>query len=495
MLKRILFVIAALFLFFFLLDKIPLWSSDEGRFGEIAREMLESKQFIVPHFNHLPYLDKPVLAPLLTAGAYSLFGINALAARLVSVMAALLGIFFLHRFTRRLFDPRAADFSAVVLLTTAGYALVGRFAVIDMLMTFLLSMTLFCFMTAFFEQKRGYYLAGYGLMGLAFLTKGLIALVLPAGIFLIFLLGTKNLGELKRMRLVAGFAIIALVILPWILSISRQEPEFFNEFILKQHFSRFATGTFGRKRPFWFFAPILIASAFPWTCFLPAAIARGMKEELLKRRKLQFLLCWIAVVFVFFSIPKSKLPYYILPVSMPIAILIGDFFAKLTAVPESPARKKFFVLAGTVYGGLILTFVIMKVISPFQSTRDYADFLKSRMRPGDVAAVYASPDKFSDFPFYMKQRIMIVGSDRGTLAGQSRQMPLAEQKENFLETGEFAALFNAPSTLSGRVFCLVPAKKIQELVSAGLRRYEVVMAGHGKLLISTTGSGTGPSEA
>ena len=74
MLKRVLFAVAALFLFFFLLDKIPLWSSDEGRYGEIAREMLESKQFVVPHFNSLPYLDKPVLAPLLTAGAYALLG-------------------------------------------------------------------------------------------------------------------------------------------------------------------------------------------------------------------------------------------------------------------------------------------------------------------------------------------------------------------------------------------------------------------------------------
>ena len=368
-----------------------------------------------------------------------------------------------------------------MLLTTAGYALVGRFAVIDMLMTFLLSMTLFCFMTAFFEQKRGYYLAGYGLMGLAFLTKGFIALVLPAGIFLIFLLGTKNLGELKRMHLIAGVGIIALIILPWLLSISHREPEFFNEFIIKQHFSRFATGTFGRKRPFWFFAPILIAAAFPWTLFLPAAIARVMKEELLRRRKLQFLLCWIVVVFIFFSIPKSKLPYYILPVSMPIAILVGDFFAKFTAASGVPARKKFSAIAGTVYACLVLTFGGMKFISPFQSTWDYAEVLKSRLKPGDVAAVYGSPDKFSDFPFHLKQRVLIVGSDRGTLDRQSRQMPFTEQKKNFLETGEFISLFKEASA---RVFCLVPEKKFRELKDAGLQTYEVLMAEHGKMLIS-----------
>ncbi len=480
--KRFLFVLAALFLFFFLLDKIPLWSSDEGRFGEIAREMLESKDFIVPHFNYLPYLEKPVLAPLLTAAGYALFGVSAFTTRLVPVLSALLGIFFLHRFTRRLFDLRTADFSALVLLTTAGYALVGRFAVIDMLMTLLLSLTLFCFMTALFEQKRGYYLAGYGLMGLAFLTKGLIALVLPAGIFFIFLLGTKNLGELKKMHLLAGAAIIAAIILPWMLAISREQPEFFHEFIVKQHFSRFATGTFGRKRPFWFFAPILIASAFPWTLFLPKAIAQGLKEDLLKRRKLQFLLCWVAVIFVFFSIPKSKLPYYMLPVSMPMAILLGNFFAKWTAISASK-RKTFSLLAGTVYGCLVLTFIVMKVISPFQSSQAYADFLEPRLKPGDIAAVYASPDRFSDFPFHLKRRIMIVGSDRGTLRAQSEQLPAAEQKESFLTVEEFMELFNTPSR---RIFCLVAQKKIQKLLDAGLKNYEVLKKDHGKVLITNS---------
>lgn len=550
MLKRTLFVIATLFLFFFLLDKIPLWSSDEGRYGEIAREMLESKNFVVPHFNYLPYLDKPVLAPVLTAGAYALFGVNALATRLVSVISALLGIFFLHRFTRRLFDLRTADFSALILLTTLGYVLVGRFAVIDMLMTFLLSMTLFCFMTAFFEQRKGYYLAGYTLMGLAFLTKGLIAIVLPFLIFFIFLLWTKNLGELKRMRLPAGFVIIAAIILPWMLSISHKEPEFFNEFILKQHFSRFATGSFGRKRPFWFFVPILLATAFPWTFFLPAAMVQGMKEKLLQRRKLQFLLCWIAGIVVFFSIPKSKLPYYILPVSMPLAIFLGDFFSKATSGQTWPSgvrklltgawkalaalsvfaaagvhlylifgEKKtvvdvlapvlkvgtlivvlgcvtsylfyrkgkighgVFVLSGMIYGALLVTVAAMKIISPIQSSQAYAALLKTELRPGDITAAYSSPDHFSDFPFYLGRRIMIVGSDRGTLQGQSEELSAEETKNSFLSAGDFVNLLSAPPR--GRVFCLVPQEKFHELREAGLQNYKVMKEDRENLLIRT----------
>lgn len=326
-LKILFFSSAAVFLFFFLLHRIPLWSSDEGRYGEIAREALELRDFTVPRFNYVDYLEKPILAPVMTAAAYALFGVSSFSARLVSVVSALLGLILCWIFTRRLFSQKVADLSAVILLTSVGYVLVGRFAVIDMLMTLLMSGAIFCLMTAYFERRPRIYLWAYAFMGFAFLTKGLIGIVLPGGIFLIFLFWVRDLKEILKMKPGWGILILAAIVVPWFVTVSLREPEFFDVFIIKHHFERFATKAFGRKKPFWFYVPILFATFFPWSLFLISAMIRALREpdrELGK--KLKFLIVWAGVIFIFFSLPRAKLPYYLLPLSMPVAILMAYFF-------------------------------------------------------------------------------------------------------------------------------------------------------------------------
>lgn len=325
--KIFLFAAAAVFLFFFLLHRIPLWSSDEGRYGEIAREAFESGDYVVTRFNYVDYLEKPILAPLLTGGAYALFGVSSFSSRLVSVVSALLGLVLCWFFTRRLLGQRIADLATVILLTSVGYVLVGRFAVIDMLMTLLMSGAMFCLMTAYFERKPGIYLWAYVFMGFAFLTKGLIGFVLPGAIFFFFLVWVRDLKEILKMKLGWGLLILAVIVVPWFLAVSRREPEFFDVFIIKHHLERFAAKTFGRKKPFWFYVPILFATLFPWSLFLISAVTRAVKEpESDLRRKLKFMIVWAAVIFVFFSLPRAKLPYYLLPLSMPAAVLLAYFF-------------------------------------------------------------------------------------------------------------------------------------------------------------------------
>ncbi len=544
----ILFWVATFFLFFFQLRNIPLWSSDEGRYGEVAREMWESRNFIVPHFNYLPFLDKPILAPALTAVSYTFLGINAFATRLPIALSAIFGIAFFYCFSKKLFDKETAFFSSILLLTTTGYFLVGRFAVIDMLMTCFLSLALFCLMTACLAQKPRYYLAAYTFMGLAFLTKGLIGIVLPSLIFFSFLVWTKNLRELGKTKIWLGAIIIAAITLPWIVIISKKEPEFFNTFIVKQHFSRFATGTFGRKRPIWFFLPILIGTAFPWTLFAPAAVLQGMKQSLSKQ-KIQFLLCWIAVIFVFFSIPKSKLPYYLLPLSMPMALLIGNFFvhglfkkelvSKISPLVEWPwkiiagisllaamglnialfwihmpevelfkpilhissavllagglgsyifykknqTQSAAFSLAGMVYASLILVILAMKTLSPFQSSAGEAAILKPLLKENTLVAIFSSPDHFSDLPFHLQKRVVVVGTDRGTLDEQSNEPRYAQDtKEYFLATEQFVGLFN----LRNRpVVCLMEEEeKFDEIIKQGLKNYRILQRAYGKILLA-----------
>ena len=548
-----LFAGAALFLFFFQIPHIPLWSSDEGRYGEIAREMRESGNLIVPRFNYVDYLEKPILAPLLTVFSYALCGVSSFSARLPVILAALSGIGLCFGFVIRIFDRRTAEWSAIVLATSIGYVLVGRFAVIDMLMTYFLSAALLCLWTAFREGDKKCYWAAYAFMGLGFLTKGLTGILLPILVFFVFLAWAGRLGEMRKMQAGWGILIVSAIILPWVAAISLKEPEFLDIFIIKQHFSRFTSASFGRARPFWFFLPVFLGLAAPWSFFLPAAAARGLRQDTPRRLSAQFLICWIAVIVIFFSFSKSKLPYYILPVSMPVAVLTGFFISdstKKTPGPHDAGRwvaggwnlllgvgvigilalngyllwgspkdvtvalrpwlqwgtlfvlagcvlayasyrkrkndqKTYLILAGTIYIGLIITAAAMRAISPYQSTFAFAETLKPLLHPGDTVVMLSSPDHFSDFPFHLSRRVIIVGTDRGTLARESEDPDHAEESARwFLNVPDFVRRFHAKQR---RVYCILQDEKFNELKDQGLGDYFVVRSGNGKVLITNRG--------
>lgn len=542
------FAAAVLFLFIFLINKIPLWSSDEGRFGEKAREMSELKEYIVPYFNYIPYIEKPVLAYWSAALSFNLFGVHNWSARFPSVFCSLMGLLLCWCFVRKLFSQKTADWSAVILATSIGYVLVGRFAVIDMVMTFLMSGALFSLMTACIHQRRRYYLLSYVFMGLTFLAKGLIGMLLPGLVFFVFLIWTKNLREITKMHLGWGILIVAAVILPWCIAISMKRPEFFNVFIIQNHFSRFAgAGGFGRKRPIWFFIPILIATALPWSFFLPAAVADGLKREDSERIKIQFLICWASVIFIFFSIAKSKLPYYLLPVSMPVAILAATFFSResfkdgsrkilekigwfgsfiasaglalgMDAYLLMPFKKRpeIFLLESVIYAGsvillsgitiaylfykkgkkeqsalamagmiylsLIMTSVGILKISPYQSTFDFAQTLKPILKEADSVAILASLDHFSDFPFYLRKRLIVVGREWKDSSGDSRDpRERVEIQGWFMSQDQFKTEFNKRQK---RYFCLLDEKNLESLTSVGIKEYFVVKRETDRLLIS-----------
>lgn len=538
---------AAAFIFLFQLGSIPLWSGDEGRFGEIAREMVELREFLIPQFFYIHFLEKPILYPLSAALSCMVWGVGSFAVRFPSAVAALCGIGMTWWFTRRFAGERAAVRSAVVLTTFLGYVLIGRFAVIDMMLTLFVSAAIFCLGTAAIEKRGNFYLAAYAFMGAAFLTKGLLGVVVPALVFGGFLVWTRNLGEILRMRLGWGILILAAMILPYGIAVSMRQPEFSYVFIMENHFLRYSSGSFGRHRPLWFFLPIYLATCLPWAFYLPAAVSEGWKSRPESKAGLyrRLHLVWIAAVLIFFSLPKSKLPYYILPTAMPTAVLIGSYFAgplrvdsrtvkwmmigliglgwpalfaaavyinfyasdpmlktlapfawpALAAVVASGAALVFFqrknrpdgvfwTLAAAAYLFLLVTICGMKPLSPYFSTQEFARTLQDGLAPDDVVAVYASPDRFSDFPFHLKRRVMVVGSDRGTIDEESRDAEHREQvSEWFLEKAEFARLFNAADS-GRRVYCLVDREHLHELEQVGMKGGSVLMEFAGRVLVS-----------
>lgn len=305
------------------LGQLPLLEPDEGRYAEIPREMLERGDLVTPRLNHVKYFEKPPLHYWLNAASQSVFGGSEFAVRFPSALLGLCGILMTYHAGRRVFGRREGLFGAMVLGSSALFASLARMNSIDMTLTCFMTATLFSFLLASREgekRKGFYYHLFYLFAALTVLAKGLIGLVLPGGVVFLYILLTRRWRLFSEMRLTTGIALFLAVCAPWFVLVSLRNPEFARFFFIHEHFERFLTKVHGRYEPPWFFIPVLLGGIFPWTLFLPETI-RNLRKEW-SREKL-FLLLWIGVILLFFSVSSSKLIPYILPVFPALALLVG----------------------------------------------------------------------------------------------------------------------------------------------------------------------------
>jgi 4-amino-4-deoxy-L-arabinose transferase-like glycosyltransferase len=306
-----------------------LWDIDEGNNAECAQEMYESGNFIVPTFNYKLRLDKPVLLYWLQATAYHLFGINEFAARLPSALAALLTLFVTYELGRRLFDSSAALLAALVLASSVAFCGAAHFANPDALLNLCIVLTLWCFWNHY-TRRVGWWLLGAGAAcGLGMLAKGPVAVVLPMATTMLFFLGRRELRQLWEPRLLGAALMFLLVAAPWYVWVGVEtKGEWLSGFFWKHNVARAVGAMENHSGPFFYYGLVLIAGLTPWSAFLgPTAwhALRAVRQRQNADSGKQFLLCWIAVWFVFFTIVRTKLPNYILPVYPAFALLTASF--------------------------------------------------------------------------------------------------------------------------------------------------------------------------
>ena len=316
---------------FALLGVRPLFNPDEGRYAEIPREMLASGNWLVPHLNNLVYLEKPPLQYWATAVSFELFGTDVWAARFYTGLCALLTVLVSAALARRLWGASAARRAAIMLASMLGMIVIGQQLTLDMSLTFLLTLTVTAFCVAQDAamrdaRRRHWMLVAWASAGGAFLTKGLIALVLPALALSAYSLLYRHWKPWRRLSILPGFALFALITVPWCVLMQRAVPQFFEFFFIREHFQRFLTRIEDRYEPVWFFIPVLVAGSIPW--ILPAARALGgawrRQDPQASFEPRAFLWVWAVVVFVFFSMSDSKLIPYILPLLPALALLMAS---------------------------------------------------------------------------------------------------------------------------------------------------------------------------
>lgn len=320
----------AFFLAFYLLplDWRPLWSPDESRYAEISREMIQSGDWVVPHFLGLRYFEKPIGGYWLNSLSQLAFGDTNFAVRLASALATAGSTLLVIGFAWHLWRCRqTALVSGLLYLSTVLVIGIGTYSVLDAMITLSLNAAMVCFYLArsanTTAQRALRYLL-FGLVcGIGFLLKGFIALAIPVLVLVPFALAQRQFRTLLGYGLLAVLAAVLLVA-PWALAVHQREPDYWHYFFWVEHIQRFGADNAQHKSPFWFYLPVLLIATLPWSGFLPGALKSAL-QQCRQRADLLYLLLWFVLPFLFFSIAKGKLVTYILPCMAPLILLLARY--------------------------------------------------------------------------------------------------------------------------------------------------------------------------
>lgn len=347
----------------------PLWEPDEARYAEIAREMVSTGDWLAPHLNGVLYFEKPPLQYWISALSIECFGPNDWAPRIPVVIAIGLCIWSSRKITQ-LINPSSGSWPSLALLSSLMGFTMSQILTLDALFTAFLMMSLAFFLESEAGGKAGSRLplmAVWAFLGLAFLTKGPVALVLFAG--LIFCYGLIYIGGLSSLQFVRkvikweGVLLFIAIVFPWFWKINQVYPGHSYFFFIYENFIRYTTHEHARQgSDIWiidksYFLLFLLAGLIPWTRFTLVGLWE-MKSTLMSRKPLsandpdhlrRLLFVFSLWVLVFFSLSGSKLPPYIYPVLLPLLLLVTTHESS-----ESAPLKQTYIGSELILIGIVL---------------------------------------------------------------------------------------------------------------------------------------------
>jgi 4-amino-4-deoxy-L-arabinose transferase-like glycosyltransferase len=319
---------------FFHLWSYGLWEPDEARYAEIAREMVASGNYLIPHLNYVIYIEKPPLLYWLTALSYHIFGVNEFAARFFGALFAVVGVAATSYFALRCFGRRHALLAGAILATMPIYAVLGQVLTTDMILAVLMTVASFALFMHWREGGRWCWLA-YVAMALGILTKGPVAAILPVAAMLTFLAWEGELrGAVGRFHALGGAIFVLAIAAPWFIYTIIRVPGYFDFYFVGEYLKRVFQPSYSHGEPIWYYLPVLAGGLLPWSAMVPLMTWRTMAPNPARR----FCLVLAVVIVGAFSLASAKLIPYILPALPPIAILIADGIISC-AWPEMAADR------------------------------------------------------------------------------------------------------------------------------------------------------------
>jgi 4-amino-4-deoxy-L-arabinose transferase-like glycosyltransferase len=315
-------------LWFGTLNYRHLIPSDEGRYAEMAREMLVTGDWVTPRYNGYKYFEKPPLQVWATAATFQVFGIGDWQARLWSALTGFLTILAVGFTGTRIYNARAGWLAAVVLASSPMWVISGHFNSLDMgLSAFLVAALCSLLFAQTSHNKlsgRNWMWACWVFMALATLSKGVIGAAIPAMVLVTYSISAWDWKIWARLRLFSGLMLFFLITAPWFVLVAQRNPEFLEFFFIHEHLQRFTQDAHSRTGPIYYFVPLLLIGLLPWVLQIPGAIAQAWQERRRAFSSGWLLVCWSVIIFMFFSVSHSKLPGYIIPIFPALALLIGN---------------------------------------------------------------------------------------------------------------------------------------------------------------------------
>lgn len=311
-----------------------LWTPDEPRYAEIAREMVETGQWIVPHLNFEVYHDKPPLHFWLVALCAKLFGgFSTLAAMFPAFLAGTGTVLLTYMLGKRMFGNNLTGFlGGIVLATGAEYLALSSMGRMDAPLTFFETVSIYCFWQWHIDQKRAYLVPFYIGIGLAVLTKGPVAL-LPLVAALIYLAVSRQGGKVRRMGLGLGLLGVAAMTAAWLVPAAIIGGEaYWKEILGRQIFGR-VYNSWSHKDVFYYYFEHFPWGFMPWFVLLIPAVIRYAKDRS-ERTSIQtkFLVTWFLTIFIFFTLISGKREVYILPLYPACALFVAKYLADIVVI-------------------------------------------------------------------------------------------------------------------------------------------------------------------
>lgn len=312
--------------FYFAIGVYPLFDNNDGLYAGIAKQMLLHKDFVIPHLNEVPYIEKPPLLYWLLSLSFSLFGFTAFAARFVTATSAALICVVMVYFTRKTKQPQIGIISSIIFASSIGVSIIARMVYFDMLFTLFASSALFCLFYWYDSQKISILRIGYLFLGLAILAKGLIALVLICGSFGMFLLLQREFRCLYKVLDPIGIILFLAVVLPWHIAAVIQHKGFAWQYFVEEHVMRFLNQREPHDYyhgPIHYYLPRIMVYLFPWSLFMPLIFWQNKNADREEKKILKFCWCCLLIPLLFFSVSSAKANYYMI-ISMPaLAMILG----------------------------------------------------------------------------------------------------------------------------------------------------------------------------
>lgn len=324
------YLILALFIsfaFFYGISSYVISDLNEGLYVEIAREMFKTHNYIIPHLNYVPYLEKPPLLYWLIALSDKIFGVSTFSARLIPALNAALTCAILVFVCHKINQFKAGWYAGIVLSTSLGFNLLAHTIQFDMLLIATITMGILFFYLWYYLDNKHYLLCAYGAVAISVLAKGLIGIILCGGTAFIFMFLMKTpWAKLKQFFDPIGILIFLLITLPWHIAATIQLPSFTWDYFVNEQWYRFLNERIPHDYhtgPIYYYLPRIIIYLFPWSLLLPVLVGR-MRGKIAQQNSLKVLLwTWFIFSFAFFTLSGSKGDYYMLVAAPALALLIA----------------------------------------------------------------------------------------------------------------------------------------------------------------------------